>query len=252
MYNRIQEAFECIHAEEAMKERTKEYVLQHSQHNVSRRTKKSVSTWLTAACAALLVLGSGSVWFFTPVAAISAEGRNTVELGINALDRVVSVKASGDTPRVKFMNYQEALGCVLAEDEEASAVTVIGDSEDVKAEILEEITSCIHGLGKEIHCAAITTETAAAAHECGIAPGKYESYLAMLEMDETVTAEEVQNMTMSEIRTWLTHHEESHEEEHGTISDGTVEDVEVIEESTQNGSHHGHGAGNGSGHHNTN
>lgn len=250
MYNRIQEAFDTIRADEDTKEKTKAYVLQmHPKGTAPKKT--SHARWLTAACAALLVLGSGSIWFFTPVAAISAEGRNTVELGVNAFDRVISVKAVGETPKVQFMNYQKALECVLTEDDETSmAVTVIGDSEERKVEMLEEISSCMHGLKKEIHCAATTTEKAAAAHECGITPGKYESYLAMLEMDETVTVEEVQNMTMSEIRTWLTHHEQGLEEEHGTISDGTVEEVEIIEESTQTGFHHGHGAENGNGHHN--
>lgn len=99
-----------------------------------------------------------------------------------------------------------------------------------------------------------TTENAEAAHKCGIAPGKYESYLTMQGLDETVTAEDVQSMSMREIRQWIYHHsqdgEKAVEEIIATESNEDCEsDTDVLE---QNNGHHGHGAGNGNGHHGEN
>ena len=53
------------------------------------------------------------------------------------------------------------------------------------------------------HCYAMTPNEAEAAHECGLSYGKYRAFLELQALDPTVTAEDVQGLTMREIREWI-------------------------------------------------
>lgn len=83
-----------------------------------------------AAALALVVLcAGGSWWYLTPVSAISIDSSATVELGLNRLDRVVSVqgydeagRALADELDLDNLSYTQALETIL--DSEAISVSL--------------------------------------------------------------------------------------------------------------------------------
>ena len=91
MRDRLKQAFDAVHAEEALKERTKAFVAQQTRGHARRRPALRPS--LAAAFACLCLLFTGGYWlYFTPTATISIDINPSIELGVNRFNRVVSVE----------------------------------------------------------------------------------------------------------------------------------------------------------------
>ena len=121
MNNRIKAAFDSIHAEEALKQRTREFLSERIQRTNRRRSPVRVK--LAAACACLVLLLAGEYSFFAPVSAISVDVNPSVELGINLFDRVVSAvgynedgTALIDSLDLKYQDYPSALEKLMTSD----------------------------------------------------------------------------------------------------------------------------------------
>ena len=96
-----------------------------------------------------------------------------------------------------------------------------------------------------------------AAHEAGLSYGKYQAFLALQALDPSVTAEEVQGMTMRELRDRIaalggdpdavgSHSQTSGHHSNGVGTSSSADDSGTG--STQgNGQGHGYGSGQGSG-----
>ena len=263
MHNPWGTARESIHAEEELKEHTKEYLARKVYAKRRRRfAAPLIRLAACAACLALLLVGSAHL-VLTPTAFISIDVNPSLELGINRFDRVVSVEgynpegeAIAASLHIRFLRYQDALEQILedpeldaylARDEEMN-VTVASASNSQSSEILQNVEDCVSG-HENVHCHEGDSETMEEAHAAGLSFGKYQAYLILRELDPSVTLEEVQGLTMREIREWIQQYEDAGEtlpdplpgedgaSESGNCSSGEPETSE--EGSRGFGEHHG-------------
>lgn len=270
---KLKAAFDQVRAEEELKERTKEYLSEKVYARKKKRTSPLRNFAAAAACALLVFLAGGSYLYFTPTAYISVDVNPSLELGINRFDRIVSVtgynedgKALADSLDLKYMDYSDALEALLADqdmevylsDNADVVLTVAGKSENQSSQILETVESCASS-HENVHCHSGDTEEIHHAHNAGLSFGKYQAYLTLKGLDPSVTLEEIQDMTMSQIRELI--QEYSQEDSQGSSqgnswknsSDSTDDSSGAAQESTGSGEssesvqhgHHGYGHKNG-------
>lgn len=274
---KLKAAFDQVRAEEELKERTKEYLSEKVYARKKKRTSPLRNFAAAAACALLVFLAGGSYLYFTPTAYISVDVNPSLELGINRFDRIVSVtgynedgKALADSLDLKYMDYSDALEALLADqdmevylsDNADVVLTVAGKSENQSSQILETVESCASS-HENVHCHSGDTEEIHHAHNAGLSFGKYQAYLTLKGLDPSVTLEEIQDMTMSQIRELI--QEYSQEDSQGSSqgnsqgnswknsSDSTDDSSDAAQESTGSGNssqtfqhgHHGYGHKNG-------
>lgn len=262
---KLKAAFDQVRAEEELKERTKEYLSEKVYARKKKRTSPLRNFAAAAACALLVFLAGGSYLYFTPTAYISVDVNPSLELGINRFDRIVSVtgynedgKALADSLDLKYMDYSDALEALLADqdmevylsDNADVVLTVAGKSESQSSQILETVESCVSD-HENVHCHSGDTEEIHHAHNAGLSFGKYQAYLTLKKLDPSVTLEEIQDMTMSQIRELIQAYsqEDSQGNSRKNSSDSTDDSSDAAQESTGSGDsseifqhgHHGYG-----------
>lgn len=211
MSNKIQEAFDSIHAEPRLKSETSAYLSRKLYHPVKKvapiRRFAAVSI-----CFVLLLIGGGYYTYFTPVLAISIDVNPSIELSINRFDRVVSVEGYNEDGKelvpllsVNYLPYQQAIAAILAEEQiqsylddgELLSMTVAGDSQKQNEKMLTTLSQ--YTTQENISCHAADAQEVANAHGHGISVGKYNAYLTLNELDSSITVEEVKHLTMRQI-----------------------------------------------------
>lgn len=213
MNDKIRETFAGIQAEEELKEHTKAFLSQKT--NGYRRSLFLNPRHVLAVVSCMLILLFGGRWlYFTPTATISIDINPSIELGINRFDRVISVESYNDDGEtwmesldIRNMDYNEAVRQILADehlllllsDDALLSITVIGSDEAQSSEILSGMQSCTAGK-KNTYCYSAHAEDVEEAHALGLSYGKYRAFSELQALDPEITAEEVQNMTMREIR----------------------------------------------------
>lgn len=206
MDKQIKEAFDRIHAPDALKRETLEAVM------ARRSPQKSHSRLLRVAmaCLAVVVLAGGYLSYALPVAAVSIDINPSVELQVNLYNRVVGVQgynpdgeALAETVSVTNWNYADAVEEILSQLQalvDAGGlleITVASGSGDRAAE-MEGCIAQITGISdSQIYC--MDSHHQEEAHEAGLSLGKYRVYLDLLEQYPDLTVEQVQDMTMEEL-----------------------------------------------------
>jgi hypothetical protein len=215
MDSRIRQAFDGVHAPEELKDRTRAFLAEKAG---ARRTgrRPAARRLIPALACVLLVLVGLTSWgvYFSPTSAISIDVNPSVELEINRFDKVISVVCYGVKEEeqaqwqdLRFHDYRDAVSQLLAsgtiaaclEQEEPLSISVVSEDGERQAEILENVRTCAGGQGN-IHCYAADSSQVEHAHQAGVSFGKYQAFLYLQELDPSVTAEQVQEMTMAEIR----------------------------------------------------
>lgn len=211
MDNRIREAFDAVHAEEALKEKTKTALAARCRP-ISRRRR--LAPLLACLVLVVAVLGGGGWLWFTPTASVSVDINPSLELEVNRFSRVVAVEGANADGQalaqeldLRFLDCQAALEAILASDtvsallaqDGALTIAVSGQDEAQCQALLTQAQHCTAG-HENAHCFAASSEEHEEAHSAGLTLGKYRAYLALRDLDPTVTPEEVQDLTMAEIR----------------------------------------------------
>lgn len=212
MHDELRAALDAVHAEPELKAAARAAVARRARRRTAfvRPVRLALAT---AACAAVVVLG-GRWLYFTPTARISIDINPSLELGINRFDRVVSVQgwndegtALAEAVDVTHLSYTDAVETILSTDtietllaqDAVVEIGVIGDDDTHCANLLAGVEACTAGQ-QNAHCYRAGTEEVEAAHDCGLSYGKYRAYQQLAALDPTVTPEQVQGMTMREIR----------------------------------------------------
>lgn len=206
MHDKLQNAFAIVRAEEALKAGT--------LAAVSRKARWHwVRPLVWAAACLLFLIGAGTGVFFTPVSAISIDVNPSLEFRVNRFDRVIGVEGYNEdgwelaqTPHLLFADYTQALDTLLSsariqgylEQGEALSIFVACDDEQRSSEMLARVESCA-GHSRNVYCHMGGWDESAA-HEAGLTCGKYQAFLELQALDPTVTPEDVQGLTMREIR----------------------------------------------------
>lgn len=210
--NQIYEAFDSVHAERVLKEKTGRYLVEKSTARHIRAVR---------CAAAVLVLlfvltgAGGYAFYMTPVAAISIDINPSMEWEINRLDRVVSVICYNEAAEnaaaklhLKHRKYDEAIDELLSSAEmsgylsEDSTVnfSVASEDADRSARMQDRAEECAGHYCENVSCHAGSTQDRQEANEAGVSLGKYQAFLILQESDPAITLEEVSKMHMCEIR----------------------------------------------------
>lgn len=252
MNDRLRKAFDEIHAEEELKEKTKEFLLHQRNNHKKNRFFSSARFVPAVACLLFILIALGSYQvYFIPTSAISIDINPSIELEINRLDQVISVKGYNTDGKelaasldVKFVKYTEALERILCSESiqaylssnEELSITVVGSDAARCGKILSDIETYTGG-NSGIYCYTASSEDAHSAHETGLSCGKYRAYQELKDLDPDMTVDEVQGMTMKEIRNYIEalsddSHYDAEENDSGHHGEG------------HRGKNHGYGHGN--------
>lgn len=215
MNDKIKAAFDMVHADDELKSRTKAFTAKKTHGYTLRKALnyRRIIPSAAALCLAL-VLFAGTGLYFTPTAHINIDINPSLELVINRLDKVISVNALNDdgkqlaeTLDIKFTGYNEAIRKILDNESvenmlyenEVMAITVIETNSDQSARILSNVEICTNGYSN-VYCNSASSEEAEEAYKLGLSCGKYRAFLELNALAPDITTEEIQRMTMREIR----------------------------------------------------
>lgn len=216
MNGKFKEIFNQIHAEDELKQSTMNFVSRNVKKKTPFIVRKGKHLIPALVCFLFLLIGGWGGWqlYFTPVSAISIDVNPSVELRINRFDKVISIEAfnrDGEqlaaSLNVKFMEYTEALDQILSskrlrdclsQDETVSILVVSPDTKN-NGQMLSKVKSCASG-HQNTYCSSANASEVSHAHKNGLSYGKYKAYLELRELDPSITPEDIQGMTMKEIR----------------------------------------------------
>ena len=243
MRDELKTALDKVTADDALRQSTRAFLARQTHDYGAAKARPRAARRMAAAfaCLALVVVGGTGYWaYFSPTCAISIDINPSVELAVNRFDKVISVDGIGkdgdalaESLDVRFLNYADALDCLLQNPEvedylaqdEVLSIAVAGDNQGQADAILAQTQTCTAGTNN-VYCRAASTEEIEQAHEAGLSFGKYEAFLALQALDPSVTPEDVQGLTMREIRDRI------------AALDGDLQSVP---------GRHGYGAGQGNG-----
>ena len=218
MDNRIKEAFDAIQTPERLKRITKA--------NLRRRTFDYGRNLLQlrryrvrmAGCLAslVLVLGSAGLWFL-PSASISMDINPSIEIRVNALNRVISVEGRNPDGMelvkqldVDGMPYDDAMQRILlsealsgfVENGSNITITVAGGSDNHAEEILSRVLCRAYNIAEKeniLYC-QVNWETVKAAKAAGLSIPRYLVWQRLLEANPNITPEEIWQIPEKTIR----------------------------------------------------
>lgn len=213
MHERLKEAFNQVQADEELKNSTKEYLFRKTK---GYAPKKAVNyrVLLSAAACMMLFLFGGHQLYFTPTTEISIDINPSMELAVNRFDRVISVDGYNDDGEklaasldLKYMNYSDAVNEIienktvtsLLSRDEILSITVTGNSSSQSSRVLSDIQTCTEGR-QNTYCYSVRPEEVETAHELGLSYGKYRAFLDLQALAPEITASDVRDMTMREIK----------------------------------------------------
>lgn len=268
MNSNFKDALDNIHAEDTLKNNTKAFLAEKTKgyhkrpHALPYRRLASI-----AACFLFVLVLLGGGWaYFTPISVISIDINPSLELGVNRFDKVVFVKGYNEDGKalakslnIRFVDYTKALERVLDNESiadylsqnEILSITVAGANEEHCSKMLSNIEACTAG-HTNTYCHSGDYEKTKEAHAAGLSCGKYRALLELQALDSSITAEDVQGMTMEEIWSLLQKLSEERETQ-GKSENGNGNGFSNENQGGSTGGHHeepehGYGYGHGHGH----
>lgn len=252
MNNKLKEIFSQVQAEEELKNNTRAFLAKKTHGYTNMRAGKRHYHVYAAACACFLFIMLGGRWlYFTPTSEISIDINPSIELSVNRFDQVIFVNSYNEDGQelskslnIKFKNYADAMEQILSNDNiitllsqnEIMTITVTGLDEIQSSKILSDVEAYTTEQ-KNTYCYFAPSEEVAAAHDLGLSCGKYKAFLEVQLLDQTITPETIQGMTMREIRELI-----------DTLSSDPT-DENPPSDNCGNG-HHGYSNGHGGNHEN--
>lgn len=283
MKRKIRETFDMIHADEELKNKTREFLakttgdyqkspelvpvkagdadLPDAFYTRTRRPGRvsGVFRVIPAVCCMLILMVFGG-WqlYFKPVSVISIDINPSLELDVNRFDRVVDVKEYNEdgeklaeSLKILFMNYEEALEEIMDNEsvqdylaqDQVMSIVVAGEDEKKTQTVYSNVEECTQGQ-ENTHCYHADSEVLEDAHASGLSYGKYMAYLELKELDPDISPGDVQGMTMREIRNRI---EELQGNDIGNGAGSGTDSGNGNGSGSGNSSGNGNNAGNGEG-----
>ena len=219
MNEQFQKAFDDLQAPQQLKRAARAHIRRKTfdygrQIYQLRRHRSRMATCMLSL---VLVLSGLGIWFL-PATSIGLDINPSLELQVNALDRVIALKGKNDDGLevakhmdVIGMRYDEAMQRILISEELSSylengsmiSISVVGGGNDVHAEeILSKVVCRAYAIAEDENVFYCQTdkETLEAARESGLCIPRYLAWQHLLETNPDVTAEEVSRMPKEEIR----------------------------------------------------
>lgn len=171
-----------------------------------------------AACLALAAVGVGGyAWAQAPCAYVAIDVNPSIELGINRLGNVASVRAYNEDGErllqaldLDGLAYADAMAALeerlrgYLDDGATVEMTVVCDDERQAAELEQVGVGCLSASGSgSVHCSHASSEEHHAAESAGMGLGKYRLYLELVDAGVNISPEEASAMTMRKLRALL-------------------------------------------------
>ncbi|MEG0662711.1 MAG: hypothetical protein RR472_05475, partial [Anaerovoracaceae bacterium] len=252
MSKKIIDAFDEIKADEQLKASTLDFLREEMEKREKEKRPRRKLGYVLAPMMVMLfiVLGvSGYSAYGKATSYIGIDVNPSIELGINRMDKVVSVDCYNKDAEqlmegieLKGLSYKEAVETLLNSEKFAVyegedydlAFTVISKNEE---EMIKNIEGC-NGYGKyKATCGSANHELKEEAHAQEMSFGKYKAFLELKKVNPSITIEEVREMSMRQIHN-LTHGGDGH----GGQGQGSG-----LGNGQGQGGHEGQGAGSGAG-----
>lgn len=215
MANKIKDALDHIQADSAQKESTKQFLSENRRKREHPFYRPVIWRVLAAVCL-LFVLSAGTggyFWLQMPVSYLSIDVNPSVEFALNRFDKVVSVTAYNIEGEeivnglyLKGKEYTEAIDLLMESDamrvyltDKQDIVFTLAADSSRESELESGVEGCSGHMGHGCRHVSADMEIVSEAHDNGLSLGKYNAYLQLRQYDDTVTIEECQNMSMSEI-----------------------------------------------------
>lgn len=239
MDNMIRNAFDKIHAEDALKQKTADFLHERiRQPNDKRKTPRLRLAAVCVSFALLFIIGELSCnLYFTPSTYVDIDVNPSIELVVNRFGKVIEVSPYNDDGaallkdvNVRHMNYDNAVdtligamvsnGC-LKQDGRLS-VSIQTNDGDRESSILGSLQSTISNSLQEHHTNAITDvfsvseEVKTHAHENHVTPAMYLAISELQQLDPTANFKDCRDHTLSEINQMIQEHGGEH---HGDKTD---------------------------------
>ncbi|MBR3972407.1 MAG: hypothetical protein IKJ99_00480 [Oscillospiraceae bacterium] len=212
MDEQIREAFETVYAPERLKRKTKaalrkktfDYGRNMLQLRLYRR--RLATLMLTLA----LVLTGAGIWFF-PTTSIGMDVNPSIELKVNALDRVIALKGRNSDGMVLAaeldvagMAYDDAMQRILLSHSlepylkqgSTITITVAGDNDAHGEEMLSNVLCRAYNIAEEENVIyyQVDWETVRAAEAAGLCIPRYLAWQQLRQEDPSITAEDVKQL----------------------------------------------------------
>lgn len=219
MDNQIKEAFDSIQAQERLKRTTKAALRKKTfdyGRNVLRLRQHRQRLAGMLASLVLVLTGSG-LWFW-PSASISVDINPSVELKVNALDRVIALEGRNSDGAavvkdldVVGMTYDDAMQRLLLSeglepylaDGSQITITVAGGGTDAHAEqMLSRVLCRAYNIANKenvLYC-QVDWETVKAAREVNLCIPRYLAWQNLLKTNPAITPEDVREIPKDRIR----------------------------------------------------
>ena len=219
MDNQIRSAFDAIHTPERLK-RAARSTLRRKTFDYGRNIlqlrgfRQRLATGLLSA--ALVIAGCG-IWF-VPAASISMDINPSIELKVNALDKVICLegKNSDGIELVKGidvtgMRYDDAMQRILLssglqpylDDGSSITITVAGGGTDAHAEqMLSRVLCRAYNIASEenvLYC-QVDWETVKAAQDAGLCIPRYLAWQNLRKTNPSITPEDLRQLPKDQIR----------------------------------------------------
>lgn len=217
MKDRIFNAFDQIHAEEALIEKTLEGMYSYNEKKERRAFFSRRTMPLALSLVLMLCIGiTGWQVYFTQSFALTVDVNPSIEMTVNRFDRVISTKGFNQegleiisSVKVKHMNYVSAVDCLLEEEQASGYLEEEGEVliavSCPKKEKAEQVVECIDTMQAEKpqHVQVIQPKKTAIveAEKEDMSFGKYQAYLDIHEVNPEVTVETVKEMSVQDIKT---------------------------------------------------
>lgn len=217
MDEQIRAAFDTVHAPERLKRKTR-VALRKKTFDYGRNLLllRSCRRRIAAGLLSLVLLLTGTGIWFVPTTSIGMDVNPSIELKVNALDRVIELKgrnsdgiALAEEIDVTGMPYDEAMQRILLshslepylEQGSTITITVAGGDEAHGEEILSKVLCRAYSIAEEENVVyyQVDWETARTAQAAGLCVPRYLAWQLLLQEDPTITADEVKEIPQEEI-----------------------------------------------------
>ena len=219
MDNQIREAFDAIQASEQLKRKTKAALRKKTfdyGHNVYRihQHRRRLATGLLS----LVLLLSGTGLWFLPSASITVDINPSIELKVNALDRVITLEGRNSDGiklvkdiDVTGMAYDDAMQRILLSkgmepylgNDSQITITVAGGGSNAHAEqILSRVLCRAYNIAQRenvLYC-QVDWEMVKEAQKVNLCIPRYLAWQNLLQNDPTITPEDVRKIPEETIR----------------------------------------------------
>lgn len=219
MNEKFHDAFDHLQASERLKRTTlakiRRKTFNYGRHQLQYRQHRNR---VAAGLLSLVLVFSGIGLWYLPATSIGLDINPSLELSVNALDRVIVLKGKNEDGRVVAkhldvagMPYDDAMQRILISQEltpylengSMISISVVGGGSDAHAEqMLSNVVCRAYALAEDENVFYCQTdrETVAAARASGLCIPQYLAWQHLLETDPDITPEQICQMSKEEIR----------------------------------------------------